>query len=360
MPRNIHLPKIELFRKKNKEMDNRNDSATSIALQFLQSGVNLPSLPAAGPQLLALSQQPLDKIDIVKFVKLIEVDPGLTTKILQLANSAYFGTINKIISLRQAIVHIGLEEAIHTIYWLFYQNTLPSFPALEGFSDKDYWAHSLACAIANKMLGHPDLGTQILPGELYIAGLLHGIGKLILAVHRPDDFLLCLRNSRDFSQPLPEAQRDILGTTDSYIACEILKTWQLPEKICMAVKHYQAPEEADEKFREFAGLTQFAYYLANTSGIGNINDEFCYDLQETWISRESSLPLARKTIQEVFAQEIYSALEKKSSAITALGGASENDFSEAPPVMRMVKRDKEEPASPKKTGFFAWLRSMFT
>jgi HD-like signal output (HDOD) protein len=340
-------------------MDSRKDKATSIALAFLQAGASLPSLSTAGAELLALSQQPLDDLDIEQFVKLVEIDPALTSKFLQLANSAYFGRVNKIIGLGRAIAHMGLDEAINTVYMLFCQKALPKFPSLEGFSDKDYWAHSWACAAANKMLGHPKIGVRILPGQLYIAGLLHGIGKLILAIHRPEDFLLCLRNSRDFGQPLSDAELDILGTTDAYIACEILKTWQLPENICMAVKYYQSPEDADEPFREFAGLTQFAYYLANTSGIGNINDEFCYDVKETWIVKEGSSSLAEASVREAFSREIHAALKKKFTTIAALGGSAEKGSVESLPAVQAQKQGKAPPALPEKTGFLDWVRSLF-
>lgn len=340
-------------------MDSRKDRAISIALEFLQSGVDLPFSSATGPQLLAFSQQPTEDIEIQKFVNLVQVDPGLTTKILQLANSAYFARIDKIISLRQAVVHIGLEEVMNFIYVLFYRKALPSFPNLEGcFSDKDYWGHSWACAVANRMLGHPDVGTSALPGELYLAGLLHGIGKLILASRRPDDFLQCLHNSSDFEQPLAEAQLDVFGTTDSEIAYELLRTWQLPENICMAIKYYQSPEDADEKFREIAGLTQFAYYLANTSGIGNINDEFCYDFKKTWIFRESSLPLSEEATHRVIMQKIYTALESKSSTITTLGGTIEDDRTGESSAVSDEK--KKTTSVPEKKGFIAWLRALFT
>ncbi len=339
-------------------MNEENDKAASIAHTILKSGINLPPLPAAGAQLLALSQMDLADIDIGKFTKLVETDPGLTAKILQLSNSVYFGSLNKIGSLRQAIVHVGLDEAINSAFWIIYRDTLPQFPALEGFSDKDYWAHSWACGFANKMLGHPKLKSGILPGELYLSGLLHGIGKLILAIHRPEDFLKCLHVAREFRQPLANAQRDILGTTDSYIASEILEFWHFPENICMAVKHYQEPEEADEKYRVHAGLTQFAYFLANTSGVGNINDEFCYDLSETWISKEGSSPLALETTQSAFSKEIYTALQTKAKAIIAVEEVSEEN-QENTGHKNLSHQPQKHSTLPQKAGFFAWLRSLF-
>lgn len=346
-------------------MDEGNRKASSIADDLLMSGVNLPPLPAAGAQLLVLSQQPIETIDISKFVKLVETDPSLTTKFLQLANSAYFKTLHKIVSLRQAIVHIGLEEAIQTAYWLLYRNSLPKFPKFEGFSNQDYWSHSWACGVANKMLGHPDLNSGLLPGELYISGLLHGIGKLILAIHKPKEFLQCLEISREFSQSLADAQFDVLGTTDSFIASEILKRWQFPENICMAVKHYQAPENADEKYRLHAGLTQFAYYLANTSGIGNINDELCYDLTQTWIVQEGRSPLAQEDVRHSFSSQIYAALQKKAQSFTTFEDNTEADKKKLlSKNAHEAKKKKQKKTPSQKKGFFygflTWLRSLFT
>ncbi len=295
-----------------------NDDHNPCKLKIFESGISLPPLPGAGSQLLAFSQQPINEIDVTAFAKLVESDPALCAKVLQLANSSYYGTINKIISLRQAIMHIGLEEMLNAVYLFFCQNSLPKLPIMEGFSGKDYWAHSWACAIANRMLGRPDFLIKTLPGELYIAGLLHGIGKLILAIYRPDDFLQCIRNSREFGQPLAIAEKEIFGTTDSQIAYEIMKSWNLPTNICAAAKFYQTPELADPEFIEIASLTQFAYFIANTSGIGNSGDEFCYDLTQTWIAKDVNSSLTEVFSQKNLIKDIYSTLHKKTLNITGV------------------------------------------
>lgn len=336
-------------------MDKKLDNAAVIAHEFLQSGVGLPFSSDIGPRLLSLSSQPIDEIDIDKLVQLIQLDPGLTTKVLQLANSVYFAGIQKIVSLRRAIIQIGLEEAINFIHAVYYKNSLPRFPKIRGFSDKDYWSHSWACAVANKMLGHPSVGTRVLPGELYITGLLHGLGKLVLAIHRPEEFLQCLQISNEFQQPLPDSEQDILGTTDADIACELLKTWQLPLNICNAIKYFRAPEEAEKQYREIAGLTQLAYYIANTSGIGNTMDEFCYDVKQTWITNEQGYPLSDEAVQESIVQEIYSTLERKSTSLAAFGGEE--------PVAKTVTPQQQEIQKRKgKQGVFdrlmSWLQSL--
>jgi HD-like signal output (HDOD) protein len=330
----------------------------AIALQILQSNVRLPPFPPVGSQLLDMNHQPPEEIDISKFIQLIETDPSLVTHILKLANSVYFQSVQKISSLRQAVMHIGMGESINAVSWHFFQTALPKFPRLEGFSGKDYWAHSWACAVANRMLGRPDLLATCLPGELYIAGLLHGVGKLILALHRPEDFMQCLENSRNFNQPLFESELDLFGTTDTDIAYEILTSWQFPEKICMAVKHYRMPEEADQPFREIAAATQFAYYIANTSGVGNNGDIHSFDLQDTVLGRDADSPFAHEATRNRVVQDIYATLQKKYLAIS-----NDQDASEQKKLSAMPKKKPVAPGtrrkSPKKKSWFSRILSFF-
>lgn len=335
------------------------ETTEQIALKILQSGVNLPPLPAVLTRLLVLSRQPEDKIDIAKFTGLLQTDPALTARILQLANSSYYGTLIRITNLRQAIMHIGLGETISTVNWMLCQKILPRFPVMEGFSDKDYWAHSWACATANRMLGRPDLMVHCQPGELYITGLLQGIGRLILALHKPDEFRQCLENSKDFSQPLEEAEIDILGTTDSHVAYEILKAWQFPESICNGVKYHKNPEAAEEQYREIAALTQFAYYIANTSGIGNNGDEFSFDLSDTYLAKQPDSPFSQPETRDKLVHDIQQTLQKKSTSVTGVGARGELPSSAGEEFAL-----KEAPASRKRksslfTRFLRYFRSLF-
>lgn len=307
------------------------DKTEQIALQILQSGVNLPPLPAVFTRLLALSRQPEDRIDVTKFTKLLQTDPALTARILQLANSSYYGTLNRITNPRQAIMHIGLQETIATVNWMLTQKLLPQFPVMEGFTDTDYWAHSWACATANRMLGRPDLRVSCQPGELYVTGLLHGIGRLILALHKPQEFRQCLQNSRDFSQPLEESEIDILGTTDAHIAYEILKTWKFPNSICNGVKYYNNPGDAEEEYREIAALTQLAYYIATTSGIGNNGDEFSFNVNETFLAQKSDSPFSEPEIRDRVVNDIQQTLQKKATAVTGVNVASTTQTSQISP-----------------------------
>ncbi len=147
--------------------------AHSIAHEILNTSVKIPPIPANGRKILEMVPLPKSRIDSPAFVKLVESDPGLFMRILELSNSSYYSEIEKIVSLRAAITRIGLIETVNSIGLYFFQKMLPKFPDIKGLTYNNFWSHSWITAIANRRLGHPNLDMDILPGGFYMAGTLH-------------------------------------------------------------------------------------------------------------------------------------------------------------------------------------------
>lgn len=346
--------------------------ANAIALDILNSKFKIPPIPANGPKLMSLIKKPIDDIKVDDFVKIIDSDPGLLSMILQLANSIYFKGINEIYSLRSAIVRVGLQETLNFANLYFFQRMLPKIPEIEGFHTQEYWAFSWACANAARRLGHPNLDMNVNPGELYIAGLLHGIGKLILAIQYPFEFSKCIQTAAKLKLPVHSVELNEFGTTNTNIASKLLGIWHIPSRVCTGIEFYQNPASAPEKDRNFAALIQFAYAVASISGIGKNGDGCVTSLESTWIARQPGLPLFKKEIQEAVVKEIQDSLEKKSESITGIAPQKQETVSEAQNArsqqQEIDNRNKKKSMSPKlkptkanpsKTGFFAWIRSLF-
>ena len=125
----------------------------------------------------------------------------------------------------------------------------------------------------------------------------------------------------------------------------------------MAIKYFQHPEEAEKEHQEFAGLLQLAYFIANTSGIGNINDEYCYDVNATWICQQPISPLYNKSLREGFIQNIYTVLEKKQASLETIGEEKVDDN----------PRERSEPVYEKKivvneswsSRLWRWFKAQF-
>ena len=120
----------------------------------------------------------------------------------------------------------------------------PHFPYLMIFPMKITGAFTWTCAMAARRLGHPNLGMNVIPGELYMAGLLHGIGKLMMAIHHPEKIEKCFIKTNRTGQPQYKSEQEIFGTINGFLAAKIMNSWNFPDNICFGVKYYQIPESA--------------------------------------------------------------------------------------------------------------------
>lgn len=169
--------------------------------------------------------------------QLIVRDIALAERVLRLANSAYYGFQKRIGNLTQAVVLLGFQTV---------RNLLLTVSVIESFrpsgdDDFDYprfWGHSVATAIAATTLarkaGLPD------SDEVYVAGLLHDVGKLLVAQHLPE---LCRQVTALERQGLGtrDSERRVLGYDHSDIGHKIATSWHLPESIAAAVRDHHSP-----------------------------------------------------------------------------------------------------------------------
>ncbi len=353
----------------------RKELAKKLVDEFLQSEQEIPFSSAIGAKLIALINKPVELVNIDELVELLETDAGFAGRLLQLANSAHFCRLEKIGDLRRAIVQVGLEETINFMQLAYYQTILPKMPSLGGLlSDQDYWKYSWATAFAAKVLGHPSIGGKALPGELYIAGLLHAVGRVVLSVTRPLVITKVLQKSKGiYHLPIEDLQLDIIGTTDADISRELLSKWQLPENICKAVGHIYHPEEAKGEIREFAAFLQLSCCIVKSFDGSFLVSGGCDKLSATWMATSSSLPLADPIFLSEKAEEITAALQARKDIFIENKGDEESEDGEYDGEEEGSTEEQQPPAPPtpaprqapaKPAGFFqqllGWILELFS
>ncbi len=349
--------------------------ANTIALEILDSGITIPSLPSSAHEILAMAQKPTSQIELSHLEALIQKDPVLFAQLINLANSPFYRTTVEVTGLRTAIMRIGLIDTLNTLNHYLFKGALPSFPKMVQFSDKAFWEESWACAIANRRLGDPRLMVETLPGELYIAGLLHGIGRLILAVYDPVHFNQCLEMAKKSGRSLEEMELEVFKTTDALVARHLLKKWNIPEKVCEAVAHWKSPEASDPKYREITALTQFACAIVRISGVVDTCEGIQYritspclnDLSDTYLLQNPTFPMVAMNKQYQIVQEIVTILEKhflpeeapqKGKKVSPQASRKGVDHHHNVPNKRPRQSIKEK-TPPRKTGWLAWFKSLF-
>lgn len=187
-------------------------------------------------------------------------DQGVTARILSLANSSYYGLQAEVGSVERAAAIIGLNEIRNIVLMLGVQRLAAKYPLPDGFSLADYWQHNfLVGTVAKELSGLVDVGR---PENLFTAGLLHDLGKLITAMFRPDDWQSIIEMVEDKEIMSSEAEDSYWGVDHAVIGALVLKSWDLPDVLVEPINWHHSPELAPGYSNE-ATLVCLADYAAH-------------------------------------------------------------------------------------------------
>ncbi len=181
----------------------------------------------------------------------ISQDQGLTTKILALANSAYYGLQAKVSSVARACALLGLKEIRNLVLVLGAQSVTVRHTLPEAFNLQLYWKHQLCVALLAQELAR--LRPRLDPDILFTAGLLHDFGTLLTALHRPDDWRAIMSHADVRSLQVNKAEHDYWGIDHGVVGAITLDSWRLPRELTEPVNWHHAPQRGGE-FKESAAV----------------------------------------------------------------------------------------------------------
>lgn len=212
---------------------------TKLSLEYIVSKVDdMKVLPEIINKIISLTEDPDSTVEDME--KAILGDQILTTKILRLANSAYYGYARKISTISQATVLLGFQ-AIKSIALA---STVSIFltSELKGYSleKNELWTQSQTCAIVSRYIAkhikYPN------PEEAYVAGLLRDVGKTILNQHMEKEYCEVLNLIEEGNMSFLEAEKAILGFDHAEIGEKVAEKWNLPKALVDCIGHHHTPE----------------------------------------------------------------------------------------------------------------------
>lgn len=227
-------------------------------IQKLAASIRIfPSRPKVYLELLRELRSPMGSVEAAG--RLVEQDLGISAKLLQVVNSAYFGLERRISSPAEAVLHLGTQTAA------------PLVLALEVFAQFDHlhpnyfaidhvWKHSQTVADGARRIAETVTKDPDIIAAAYAAGLLHDIGKLALSINIKEEYGGVLRLARQRGVPVWQAENDAFGATHAAVGAYLLAAWGMPAAVIRAVAGHHAP--ASTLPLEFTSAT--AVHLANT------------------------------------------------------------------------------------------------
>lgn len=201
----------------------------------------LPTMPVIAQRLLALD---IDSIEGERaMLKLIEQDPQIAAKIIGLANTPLFGTSKRVSSVSDSAILLGFTRVKAVTMGIAFMSSLITEPAGK-LDTQGLWLHSLAIALALRTLSLAmPRNTRPLEDEIFLAGLLHDIGYVVLNhLDQKCSDELHTRISLEKDRPSVEIEAELLEMNHCELGAELAYFWNLPEAIVTVLRYHHGPE----------------------------------------------------------------------------------------------------------------------
>ncbi|MCH8311437.1 MAG: HDOD domain-containing protein, partial [Nitrospinae bacterium] len=223
----------------------------------------IPALPANFYLIMEAINDPESNVQHIG--DLISRDVGLTTKLLRLVNSAYFGLSTKVATISHSLNILGLSPLGNLVLASTLMSQLKGIP--EYFVTKEsFWSHSVACGIAAreisvlKSLGNGEL--------LYIAGMIHDIGSLVIYKEYPEKAKIALTQCNEWGQNLIDSEKSALGFDHAQVGSALIEKWKLPEVFQETTEYHHQPLNAPF-YKEETAIVYLADYIVQCNQLGS-------------------------------------------------------------------------------------------
>lgn len=213
----------------------------------------LPSAPKVVRKLMETFNQ--EEVDLLQAASLIEDDPVLTAKLLKMANSAFFGLNRSVTNARDAIQVMGLIKVRALVIGA---SLGEGFHRVGGVNLNQFWRYSLNAANLSRYIALP---IKIDESTAFTAGLVHGIGELMMHVGMPEAMLDLDRSIPMLDLKRARAEKGLFGFSYAEVGAELAKEWRFPKKMIDAIQHQTAPFDHDV-YEPIAGVIHVASWRA--------------------------------------------------------------------------------------------------
>lgn len=248
----------------------------------------LPTLPPLVTDLIASFQR--DDLDIPTLARRISADQGLVARTLRVANSPFYGLARQVCSLDEAIMIVGFRAVRSLVLGAAVVGAFPR-QACCGFDGGAFWQHSIAVAVGARVLA-TRLGRNV--DTVFTGGLLHDIGKYVLALCFPEHYQDAIEWQRQHGVPMLDAELAVLGIGHPEAGAELARLWGLPEALVTDIAFHHAPREVPA-----ADIVHLADVLAHALETGHAPRPPVPPLEAAAWAR---LPLSDEQLLQVLGQ----------------------------------------------------------
>lgn len=240
--------------------------------------------------------------DIRQIGSVISQDPDLTARLLKLVNSSYYGFTKPIDTVSRAILMVGLRELQHMVWASSAVETFNNLPPADA-NMASFWRHSIFTAVSARILARE---CHVLhPERLFVSGLLHDIGRLLIFHKLPDIAIEIIKIQKETPERhLSDIEKELLGFDHAELGKVLCESWQLPDSLADAIGNHHEPSFTGEYQLESA-LLHVANLMAHALELGEEDSFEAMADPRAW----EMLNLSNTTIKRVLQEAVLQFLE---------------------------------------------------
>ncbi len=237
---------------------------------------NIPPLPDA--VIAVMNHLKSDAANAVTLERLVSQDPLLTSRLLKVANSPFFGMSNKIISIRSAYMVLGMDCILNVVVSMGALSIYPKSEDEGSLPNLRY--HAIATAIASRIFAKK---AKADPDLAFTAGLLHKLGLLVLQCGFPDQYAELIHQCQEKKCVISEIEEGLLGTSHQDLGVLLAKKWGLPDEIRGVLEDHQNIVQSTQSI--YASIVHLASIVCTGLGMGSRYGELLIELNSNALIR---------------------------------------------------------------------------
>lgn len=295
-----HRSKNDVEVKENRAILNQNGSAErhvdgDLIEALGKRKIRLPEIPSVVSELNDVITNPISSAEDIANV--VNKSPSLTAILLKIVNSALYACPAKIDRVSQAVTMIGTREIFGLATGISVLSLFKKIPK-KIINMYDFLKHSMACGIIARILA--SYKYQLQTEQLFVSGLLHDLGRVLLYILFPEDSLTILSNCSQSAKLLYNEETDYWGCNHTHIVQYLIQQWKLPTGLEHNVFYHHNPSEAKNPIP--AGIVHIADLMTNAVGLGSSGEQFVPTLDHAaW----EALELSVGVFEDVIGQAIH-------------------------------------------------------
>lgn len=237
--------------------------AKSLSLQQIAERIqSVSTIPTVAFQILDAINNPDSSVSDLE--KLIKLDPSLSSKVLNMANSAYFGQTTPIYEIKNALINLGFRTVTEIALSATVCESFKSDETIAHYNRTGLWEHSVGVALCSKLI------TKAIKADyvelVFSIGILHDLGIIMFDQYLHKEFVEILNDPEVQQYNLVQFEKDLLGFDHQELVHEVLKTWKLPEAFKASIANHHIVD--NNECGEICRIIYLSNIICNELNIG--------------------------------------------------------------------------------------------